>query len=136
MSGSAGQGQKSGRFLGSLKDALVAASREDTGRQEAAATERAAQAAAGEVIAVAGPSAAAQLPSPKDAPVLPSAAEAAREARSPRVAVDNRHIETDAPPTTRVVRAAKPAEPTQRTTLVRGKAQVARGAFEQDPVVG
>lgn len=137
MSGSAGQGQKSGRFLGSLKDALVAASREDTGRQDAAAAERAAQAAAGEVIAVAGPSAAAQLPSPKDAPaVLPSAAEAAREARSPRVAVDNRHIETDAPPTTRVVRAAKPAEPTQRTTLVRGKAQVARGAFEQDPVVG
>ncbi len=29
------QGQRSGRFLGSLKDALVAASREDTGRQEA-----------------------------------------------------------------------------------------------------
>ncbi len=38
---------------------------------------------------------------------------------------------------TRVVRgAAKPPEASDRTTLVRGKMQVKRGAFEQDPVVG
>lgn len=136
MSGSAGpQGQRSGRFLGSLKDALVAASREDTGRQEA---QRAPAAAApSEVIAVAGPEAAAQLPSPSsESSASLSAAEAAREARAARVPVESRHVETDAPPTTRVVRAAKQPEPASRTTLVRGKMQVTRGTFDQDPVVG
>jgi len=133
-----------GRFLGSLKDALVAASREDTGRQEAAVAQRAAAvvAASGSagdaVIAVPSPEAAAQLPAPRAEAAVPSAAEAAREARTPRV-TENRHVETDSPPTTRVVRAAgKPVEPAgeARTTLVRGKMQVSRGAFEQDPVVG
>lgn len=144
MAGSAGpQGQRSGRFLGSLKDALVAASREDTARQEQKAVERAAQVAQasaagpGGVIAVAGPEAQANLPAPRsEAAATPSAAEAAREARTPRV-TDNRHVEADAPPTTRVVRAGKPTDAAgPRTTLVRGKMQVARGAFEQDPVVG
>lgn len=135
MSGSAGpQGQRSGRFLGSLKDALVAASREDTGRQDA---QRApASAAPSDVIAVAGPEAAAQLPPPASDGGSPSAAEAAREARTPRVTGESRHVEADAPPTTRVVRAAKQPEPASRTTLVRGKMQVTRGAFDQDPVVG
>lgn len=138
--GSQGQGQRSGRFLGSLKDALVAASREDTGRQQAAVAQRAAGAApAGDgVIAVPGPEAAAQLPAPRAEGATPSAAEAAREARTPRVTVESRHVETDAPPTTRVVRASakQPEAPASRTTLVRGKMQVTRGAFEQDPVVG
>jgi hypothetical protein len=137
MSGSASgpQGQRSGRFLGSLKDALVAASREDTGRQEAAV--RAAAASDG-AIAAPAPEVAAQLPPPRSDAATPSAAEAAREARSPRVTVEARHVEADAPPTTRVVRAAsKQAEaPSSRTTLVRGKMQVTRGAFDQDPVVG
>ncbi len=136
MSGSAsGQGQRSGRFLGSLKDALVAASREDTGRQEA--QQRAASPSEG-VVAVPAPEAAAvQLPVPHAEAGLPSAAEAAREARAPRVTAESRHVEADAPPTTRVVRAAaKPTESGSRTTLVRGKMQVTRGAFEQDPVVG
>jgi hypothetical protein len=91
------------------------------------------------VIAMPASEAAAQLPPPPraDAPA-PSAAEAAREARTPRVTVESRHVEPDAPPTTRVVRAGvgKPAEAQARTTLVRGKMQVARGAFDQDPVVG
>lgn len=138
-----GQGQRSGRFLGSLKDALVAASREDTGRQDAVAAQRQAAAQAGAppsegVIAVSGPGAAAQLPAPS-AEGVPSAAEAAREARTPRVTAESRHVEPDAPPTTRVVRAAAAKQPEpagSRTTLVRGKMQVARGAFEQDPVVG
>ncbi|HEX2841748.1 FHA domain-containing protein [Hyphomicrobium sp.] len=134
MSGSAsGQGQRSG-FLGSLKDALVAASREDTGRQDA--QQRAASPSEG-VVAVPAPEASAvQLPAPRAEVVSPSAAEAAREARAPRV-TENRHVETDAPPTTRVVRAAaKPTESGSRTTLVRGKMQVTRGTFDQDPVVG
>ena len=144
-----GQGQRSGRFLGSLKDALVAASREDTGRQDAAIAQRvaAAQAAASAnegAIAVSGPEAAAQLPPPArvDGAQPLSAAEAAREARTPRVTSESKHVESDSPPTTRVVRsaAAKAPEPaadgSSRTTLVRGKMQVARGAFEQDPVVG
>lgn len=136
MSGSAGpQGQRSGRFLGSLKDALVAASREDTGRQDAQRAQ--APAAPGDVIAVAGPEAAAQLPAPSSGEGGSlSAAEAAREARTPRVTAENRHVEADSPPTTRVVRATKQPEPTSRTTLVRGKMQVTRGAFDQDPVVG
>lgn len=129
-----------GRFLGSLKDALVAASREDTGRHEVNVVQRAAaSASAGEgVIAVPGPESTAQLPVPREGAATPSAAEAAREARTPRVTVDSRHLEADMPPTTRVVRAAaQTAEPPgSRTTLVRGKMQVMRGAFEQDPVVG
>lgn len=135
MSGSAGA-QKSGRFLGSLKDALVAASREDTGRQDAAAAGAAAGSAAGGVTAIAGPDPAAQLPAPRADAATPSAAEAAREARTPRVTVESRHVEADTPPTTRVVRPGKPADAPQRTTLVRGKASVQRGAFEHDPVVG
>lgn len=139
MSANSGGGQRSGRFLGSLKDALVAASREDTGRQEAIIAQRAAAAvqASEAVIAVSGPDAAAQLPAPKEGAVL-SASEAAREARTPRVTADSKHVEADAPPTTRVVRAAakQPEAAGPRTALVRGKAQVTRGAFEQDPVVG
>lgn len=136
MSGSAGgpQGQRSG-FLGSLKDALVAASREDTARQQ----QTVARAAAGEsALAVPAPeTAAVPLPPPRSEAATPSAAEAAREARTPRVTAESRHLETDAPPTTRVVRAApKPSEPDPRTTIVRGKMQVTRGTFDQDPVVG
>lgn len=138
--GGQGQGQRSGRFLGSLKDALVAASREDTGRQQEAVAQRAAtaQQASDAVIAVSGPDAAAQLPAPRAEGATPSAADAAREARTPRVTVESKHVEADAPPTTRVVRASakQPEAAGSRTTLVRGKMQVARGAFEQDPVVG
>lgn len=140
--GSYGQGQRSGRFLGSLKDALVAASREDTGRHEATVAERAGAltSASDGVIPVPGPQGtSAQLPAPRPENAgSPSAAEAAREARTPRI-TDDRHIETDTPPTTRVVRAASQPEPEDtdsRTKLVRGKMQVARGTFDQDPVAG
>lgn len=123
------QGQRAGRFLGSLKDALVAASREDTARQE----EKVAAQVADVQAAKADPEATVivrrELPSP-------SAAEAAREAKAP-LAIESRQAEPDAPPTTRVVRQPlKAAEEPARTTLVRGKMQVKRGSFEQDPVVG
>jgi len=142
MSGnSGGHGQRSGGgFLGSLKDALVAASREETGRKEAAqvaAARAPLPASDGKAIQAAGPEAA--LPPPqRGEPAIPTAAEAAREARAPRVTVEGQHLESDAPPTTRVVRVAakQTSDAAPRTTLVRGKMQVTRGAFDQDPVVG
>lgn len=133
-------GQRSGRFLGSLKDALVAASREDTGRLEAEARKRQGEEAeAGTAIVPAQQSAQASQSTPEAQ--SPSAAEAAREARTPRVTTETSHLEVDSPPTTRVVRgagrrAAAEGESGSRTTLVRGKVQVSRGSFDQDPVVG
>jgi hypothetical protein len=132
------QGQRPGRFLGSLKDALVAASRDDTGQVQ----QRVAQEAEEAAQAVKPNPDATQIIR-KDGAASPSAADAAREARAPTTVPDDRHVEADAPPTTRVVRggAAQPkesaaADGSSRTTLVRGKMQVKRGAFDQDPVVG
>lgn len=130
------QVHKPGGFLGSLKEALVAASREDP---TAAKVEP----------AVVPPK---ELPKDKEAPppeaiahprdpAMPTAAEAAREARGALVPVPahvpDRHVEFDAPPTTRVVRSL-PKEPDApvKTQLVRGKQDVKRGQFQQDPVVG
>ena len=78
-----------------------------------------------------------QLPAVRKEAISPSAAEAAREVKG-SVSLEGRHIEADAPPTTRVVRAQPKTAPDEpaRTTLVRGKMQVKRGAFDQDPVVG
>jgi len=73
---------------------------------------------------------------PANAPSGLSAAEAAREARAAAMPMPDRHVEADNPPTTRVVRAATKAAEAPRTQLVRGKMQVKRGAFDQDPVVG
>lgn len=131
-----GDGQKSGRFLGSLKDALVAASREDTGRLEAEARQREREAqSGGAIVPVEEVTRIVQRAS--NAP-SPSAAEAAREARTPRGTTEPLHADQDSPPTTRVVRAssAPQDEGGGRTTLVRGKVQVSRGTFDQDPVVG
>ena len=103
--------------------------------------------AASSPIVAAAPIAVAALPPPagSDGPGKPhsmssaplSAAEAAREARAAAAPQSDRHVEADGPPTTRVVRASvKAAEAPARTQLVRGKMQVKRGAFDQDPVVG
>jgi hypothetical protein len=71
---------------------------------------------------------------------IPSAAEAAREARggTPNIPPVGQRAEPDAPPTTRVVRATPPAaaDSGERTQLVRGKSKIVRGVFHQDPVVG
>jgi FHA domain len=79
-------------------------------------------------------------------PEVPSAEEAARLARmGPEPKIPERLSlpdETDAPPTTRVIRpeSSKPrkAEPeaTPRTVLIRGKQKIEHGVFERDPVVG
>ncbi len=127
------QGQRSNRFLGSLKDALVAASRDDTGARAQAPQAAPAPPKIEPIAAKVDP---APAPARGEAAPSPSAAEAAREARAAARPLDDRHMEADAPPTTRVVRGAAMPEPTERTTLVRGKMQVRRGAFEQDPVVG
>jgi len=139
------QGLKHARFLGSLKDALAAASRDDT--------HRGATPAAAETTQVAAKAEAAQAVTPEPAKgeatqvatpaASPSAAEAAREVKAQTsLKQPDKHVEFGAPPTTRVVRGGPPKvdEPAPsdapRTQLVRGKVQVKRGAFEQDPVVG
>lgn len=144
------QGNRAAGFLGSLKEALAAASREDTDRLMGARA----------VAAPARPGAPPPLPATESAdrksPIAlppPSGSEAAptepvealsaeEAARASRGVVTlrqgGRHVEVDAPPTTRVVRAApaRPADEPARTRLVRGRPKPERGTFEQDPVVG
>ena len=116
---SAGAGAKAGRFLGSLKDALRAASRDDVPPPPENYVAQI------EVIAP-----------PPFSPAM-SAAAAARQARGlPVTDIEERHIEANEPPTTRVVRGAQPVAQTQRTQLVRGRQKITRGTFVQDPVVG
>lgn len=121
-----------GRFLGSLREALVAASRDDPTKDS---PPDAKQARAGELQPPEQP---AQMRREMQGA---GAAEAAREARggTPNIPPVDRHIESDSPPTTRVVRAppaAVPGDGAERTKLVRGKVKVVRGVFQQDPVVG
>ncbi len=155
---------RGGRFLGSLRDALAAAGRDDTGTVPRAAGSAEMPLQPAVAVATAAPETAAHrdtdgmavAPVAKDGPPpLPSAADAAREARAvqTRTAVAgpakaDRHVEFESPPTTRVVRAAdrapaaedKAAAPPEadaaRTQLVRGHAKVEREGFKQDPVVG
>jgi hypothetical protein len=143
------QGAKPGRFLGSLKDALAAASRDDTHRGGKPQSLSAGVPATGK----AEPVQKKQSEEPrKDAgaqaspPAGLSAAAAAAEIKAQTSLKPAEKPELVAPPTTRVVRggaAANPApepeaaqEETSRTQLVRGKVQVERGAFKLDPVVG
>jgi hypothetical protein len=125
------------RILGSLRDALAAASRDATG--EITVGERT------EILPKDTPSAAkaateAQPPAAASQPVEPavqSAVEALREAKAPM----RGHYEA-VEPTTRVVRGKSVdavvalAGDVGRTQVIRGKPKVARGGFEQDPVVG
>jgi hypothetical protein len=126
------------RILGSLRDALAAASRDATG--EITVGERT------EILPKDGADAGKQADAPAT-PVRPqplaappqaqSAADALREAKTPT----RDHYEANEP-TTRVVRgkAGDPrgaaATDSPRTQVVRGKPKVLRGNFEQDPVVG
>ncbi|MGE3065548.1 MAG: FHA domain-containing protein [Hyphomicrobiaceae bacterium] len=153
------------RILGSLRDALAAASREETqtipapdAKTDRMVTQRAEPAAApatpppvpARPVAVAppapAPAAQSQAPAAAVPPTVPvpRAADAVREAKAPT------HDPTREPhePTTRVVRAgAQQAKREQtdrgerpeegdRTQYVRGKPKVERASFHQDPVVG
>jgi len=139
---------KGARFLGSLKDALAAAGRDDTQRRakapSAAAQDTAKSAARTEAVTQL-PTVNADEPPRKDAPTAApapaaglSAAEAAREVKGQTsLKPQDNHVEFVNPPTTRVVRGGiKTPDDTARTQLVRGKVKVERGEFEQDPVVG
>jgi len=142
-------GKAPGGFLGSLREALAAASRDDTSRgAESVAGKRAPR--------FDGPSLDAGAAADKQAEAtqlirkdLPAAADAVREARAgaPNVPPLVRaqvpfEPEEVAAPTTRVVRPTpaqrQPAVAARedRTQILRGKPKVARGEFEQDPVVG
>lgn len=135
-----GSGHKAGGILGSLKDALAAASRDDTGDKQAAkiVTPPAIALPAlppPQVDLIAKDTA---QPKPKDGHATLTAKEAARESRGPgNVREETRLMDANEPPTTRVVRTRdKQVEAPQRTQLVRGKASVKRGEFATDPVVG
>jgi hypothetical protein len=139
------------RILGSLRDALNAASREPTG--EVSGSRNPEEPSARPGAPAAGASAPAELrlanaparppEAPAVAPTQPvSAAEALRLAKTPAPELAS---DEDKEPTTRVVRAGpalKPApasaapEEVGRTQAVRGKPKVTRTTFHQDPVVG
>lgn len=136
---------RAGRFLGSLKDALVAASRDDTHPALPVAPTVAGLPA---VITPPKPAAVAEVVGEDagDHAQAVSAEEAARQARGAASPLEQRHVEIDAPPTTRVVRSPRKEVPVAdeeddvtapaRTQLVRGRQRVERGEFRQDPVVG
>jgi hypothetical protein len=131
---------KGHKFLGSLRDALLAAGRDDVPIEIAAPSPKASSPA---IVATND-----KGPPPLPKPQSPSAEEAARLARtapepkieqSAQLAAAN---DSDVPPTTRVVRPekSKKADPepdvSPRTVLVRGRQQIERNVFERDPVVG
>jgi hypothetical protein len=125
------------RLLGSLREALAAAGREDKTPTPVSETTTT-------LPAVLEMSAAGDKDTADKTTVLnrgPSAAEAARQARGLYERPENAHVEMDTP-TTRVVRGhAAPAKPAEgddadRTRLVRGKSKTKAVEFFQDPVVG
>ncbi len=148
-------------FLGSLRDALAAAGREDSGsrgdgigvNKMMPVLDAAIPAFAPMAAMVPSPMTAAMNPTPPRPEVSgPSAADAAREARGgsgsaepiKRTVIDAGVTESDAP-TTRVIRRPLPpavadlGAPTkgdERTRVLRGKQKVGSVEFEQDPVVG
>ena len=135
---------KAGRFLGSLKDVLLAASRDELPASAATSgiTGRTLvqQAVAPPLPMVAAAKANEPAPLPVTLPaIIPRAEDAARLARTmpaPRAA--DRHSEPDAP-TTRVVRRESPTvaeSNNDRTVLLRGRQKIERAKFERDPVVG
>jgi hypothetical protein len=144
--GNEAKGAKPHKFLGSLRDALMAAGREDT----AVPPPPPAQARPQEGVTP-SPTATSNekppAPSPAQKSEIPSAEEAARLARTgpePKIPEGfGLPKEADAPPTTRVIRPEpklkpKEVEPDEapRTVLVRGKQKIEHGVFERDPVVG
>jgi hypothetical protein len=114
--GKAMDGKQQNGIFGSLRDALKAASRFESSVDQT--TDRTPQ---GGVMVV--PQAVARV-------VAPVALDVVRDAKASLP----RDLMQDA--TTRIVRGAAAVAGPARTTLVRGRAPVERGAFHQDPVVG
>lgn len=143
------------RILGSLRDALNAASRDDRSGEYTLGGERTEPVAAKTAAPAPAPEAARPVAQPArtQVPTAPakSAADAVREAKTP--AREEIPLDRD-DPTTKAVRVplpgAKPSAATAsvsamastpttgpvKTQAVRGKPKVARTTFHQDPVVG
>lgn len=137
MSSAAGSHVARNSLLGSLKDALAAASKDETMPAAPPATVMVTPPPMPDMGARAAAEPAPQAAETGSEAGAPSAADAAREARGGSRPLESAQIEGDRPPTTRVVRApSKTPEEAPRTSLVRGRQQVKRGAFEADPVVG
>ncbi|MEQ1615857.1 MAG: FHA domain-containing protein [Hyphomicrobiaceae bacterium] len=154
MSDSKGMiGRAQSGFLGSLRDALAAASRDETRPEPMAMADKSPprlEHHGSQAMAAVVDPAATQLI--RRSEPLPAAADAVREARAgaPNVpplvrAEAELDVDETAAPTTRALRGAphntppkKSAAPASddRTQILRGKPKVARGEFEQDPVVG
>jgi hypothetical protein len=145
----AARGVKPAGILGSLKDALRAAGRDDATIPEVLADTAAKAPPLGSPARVAAAAAPALVQSATQQieTIALSAAEAARHARTAPAHIRYEKQEDGArhepePPTTRVVRGARetpPAAPpatAPKTRLVRGKQSFARDTFAQDPVVG
>ncbi len=119
------------RLMGSLRDALAAAGRSSPPIMAASAPP-----ASHQPIAL-PPPAPAETAANDRPPAPPSATEAALEARGARraQAID---LELDDAPRTKVVRGTAATAPTDavRTQLLRGRPNVKRTDFHQDPVVG
>lgn len=138
MSSAIAGSQPRSTLLGSLKDVLAAAGRENplpgvvsAGPAEPVQPEPDIAAQVAEALAGVRDDGAV-------VPASPSAADAAREVKGVPRPLDDSLGDADRPPTTRVYRATARSgtdEPV-RTSLVRGKQQVKRGVFEADPVVG
>ena len=143
----AGKPAKPGGFLGSLKDALAAASRDDTINRPAAD----AVAAPANAAPAAGkppelfPAAPSAETAAEPTPAQLSAAEAAREARGvTSLKLQDTNMQFDGTNTTRIIRMPKAPDPVPaptddepaRTQLVRGRQPMKRGQFVTDPVVG
>ena len=137
MSSAAAGPQPRNSLLGSLKDVLNAAGRDSTLPGAAVAQVPPVPPLPDMAARVAEALASVNEPVPSSPAASPSAADAAREAKGEPKPLDAL-ADADRPPTTRVFRQpARPAtEEAARTSLVRGKQPVKRGAFETDPVVG
>ena len=135
--GNEAKGMKAHKFLGSLKDALMAAGREDTALPPALPAAASAHPASDDKIVV---------PAPAKA-VSPSAEEAARLARLepapkfkmpalPRFGSPTPHPRrVSSAPQVKMLKRSRLRAPS-RTVLVRGRQKIAHSAFERDPAVG
>jgi hypothetical protein len=132
------------RILGSLRDALNAASREDRSGEISLAERSGSARAAPAAGTVAQRSS--EIPAKAAAPApAAGAVEAAREAKAPARELQ-RHVEVGEP-TTQALRgpaalvpgmgaaAGAAAQGSAKTQVLRGRAKVAHGKFHQDPVV-
>ncbi len=148
MSDKNGDGSDAGaraphRFLGSLKDALMAAARSDSGPAPDIRPD--AHRPAAQLPPMAPPAAAPVRMDGAQPPVVNKALaiDAETVVVPPKLPLRAADPQADAQvpnSVTRVIRGSDPRKPAPpagaRTQLVRGRVEVARGEFHQDPVVG